>query len=718
TGVPLASRCPEGDDWADYSPGTFAVTVPFDAFTAGPRGRGSWRVLVRVEVAGHVVTAPITRLVRRGALGNPAAVWLPDGDRLLVQWRNRQPLVLDRHRTQAVAGELELAGRTLSGRLTGPGAGSATAVAAGLEIPVRTDAEGRFQVTLPISPDHAEWRLVSAADHGVEVVSRDPVRLVAPGRPTLEVTTDRQGGVVAIDRPPSVLLRSARVLPGSRVALEGEVFDRSATSVTISTTSPKVRAREVVAPTRDGQFMAELDLAYDAFRFGSVPLPSGEHELTVRLDTGETLAVVLGHELQDQLPQRVETGIHEVILGRGPGGGLLIALPPPHSGQAKRYAVGSATRAATSRAPGTATKRGILFRSYFGEKATDNGVAIQAELAKRGSDLPVYWAVQDRSVIVPDGGTPVLVNSPEWFETLASVTYYVDNMYQPTYHHKPRGQLLVQTFHGYPFKQMGLPHWRNMQFAQDKIDSYARRSAEWDYLLSPASYATPLLTRDFGYDGAVLELGYPRNDILQSAEAPALRAQTRASLGIREDQLVVLYAPTFRDYLARNDNQAAMSDFFDFDQVGRAFGDDVVVLMRGHAFHARTKQRVGSRGTTIDVTDYPEVSDLYLAADVGVVDYSSLRFDFGVTGKPMIYLVPDLQRYVDTRGWLFDFEPTAPGPMVSTTTELIEELRDLERLKTRWADDYATFRAAYLDLEDGHAAARFVDQVIVPRGDA
>jgi len=143
----------------------------------------------------------------------------------------------------------------------------------------------------------------------------------------------------------------------------------------------------------------------------------------------------------------------------------------------------------------------------------------------------------------------------------------------------------------------------------------------------------------------------------------------------------------------------------------------VVVLMREHAFHARTRQRVGSSGTTIDVTDYPEVSDLYLATDVAVVDYSSLRFDFGVTGKPMIFLVPDLQRYVETRGWLFDFEPTAPGPLVSTTAEVIDHLRDLRALGEKYASDYATFRETFLDLEDGHAAERFVDAVIAPRGD-
>ena len=136
-------------------------------------------------------------------------------------------------------------------------------------------------------------------------------------------------------------------------------------------------------------------------------------------------------------------------------------------------------------------------RSYFGEQATDNGLSIQKELRRRGSDLPVYWAVQDHSVPVPEGGIPVVVNSREWYELLFSVQYYVDNMYQPEYHEKPDGQVIVQTFHGYPFKQMGHPHWRNLGLPQTQIDAYDRRAAEWDYLVSPAGYATPLLRRDF-----------------------------------------------------------------------------------------------------------------------------------------------------------------------------------------------------------------------------
>jgi CDP-glycerol glycerophosphotransferase len=161
-----------------------------------------------------------------------------------------------------------------------------------------------------------------------------------------------------------------------------------------------------------------------------------------------------------------------------------------------------------------------------------------------------------------------------------------------------------------------------------------------------------------------------------------------------------------------------MPSFFDFELAHRRLGDDTVILIRGHAFNARTKHRVGPRPGTVDVTDYPEVSDLYLAADAGVVDYSSLRFDFGVTGKPMIFHVPDLQRYQDTRGWLFDFEPTAPGPLVNTTDEVVDAVSDLAGVRQEYASACQRFHDDYLDLDDGHAGARLVDAVFGPRGDA
>jgi CDP-glycerol glycerophosphotransferase len=67
---------------------------------------------------------------------------------------------------------------------------------------------------------------------------------------------------------------------------------------------------------------------------------------------------------------------------------------------------------------------------------------------------------------------------------------------------------------------------------------------------------------------------------------------------------------------------------------------------------------------------------------------------------------------------LFDFEPTAPGPLLSTTEEVVDALLDLDAVRATYAEAYRKFHDDYLDLDDGHAGARLVDAVFVPRGDA
>jgi CDP-glycerol glycerophosphotransferase len=338
---------------------------------------------------------------------------------------------------------------------------------------------------------------------------------------------------------------------------------------------------------------------------------------------------------------------------------------------------------------------------------------------RRGTDMTLYWVVKDHSVPVPDGGVPVLADSRQFYELLGSARYVFDNVHQPDYTTKRAGQVFVQTFHGYPFKSMGRPYWSKNAFARHRIESFDQRMRDWDYVVSPARYATPLLREAFGIEGEMLEIGYPRNDVLVDEFAEKARLRTRAALGIAEHQRAVLFAPTYRDNLSTSEFRSRMVDFLDVDAFSQEVGPDTVLLVRGHAMNARVAARITRRGNVIDVTDHPEISDLVLASDAAILDYSSLRFDYALTGKPMIFLVPDLDLYgTQARGWLFDYGPTAPGPLVATTKEVIGELRNLPALQARFAGARAEFHRQYLDLEDGRAAARLVEAVMAPRGDA
>jgi CDP-glycerol glycerophosphotransferase len=227
-----------------------------------------------------------------------------------------------------------------------------------------------------------------------------------------------------------------------------------------------------------------------------------------------------------------------------------------------------------------------------------------------------------------------------------------------------------------------------------------KESRRWDVLLAQNTYSERILRKAYAFFGRPIWVeGYPRNDALATGDAGAVRA----ALGIRDDERVLLYAPTWRD------DRAEMVDFVDAESLARAA--DAVVLVRGHSRTIGTdRDRSGAR--VIDVTGFPETAQLLLAADALITDYSSVMFDFSVTGKPMYFLVPDLDHYRGTlRGFYFDLAARAPGPLVRTQEELVAALADPHH-EAAYAARYAAWRAQFNTRDDGGAAQRVVERIL------
>ena len=137
---------------------------------------------------------------------------------------------------------------------------------------------------------------------------------------------------------------------------------------------------------------------------------------------------------------------------------------------------------------------------------------------------------------------------------------------------------------------------------------------------------------------------------------------------------------------------------------------DTVLLFRFHHLVAASSP-VPRHPRVIDVSDHPDIQALYLAADVMITDYSSTMFDFAVTGRPMVFYTYDLAAYRDElRGFYFDLEQEAPGPLVTTADELTAALAD-DDLVRRYAPAYAAFRQRYCHLDDGRATDRLIQEV-------
>ena len=348
----------------------------------------------------------------------------------------------------------------------------------------------------------------------------------------------------------------------------------------------------------------------------------------------------------------------------------------------------------------------IVYHSFAG-RYSDNPRAVHERLAER-PDLEQVWLAEPGHVAAfPDSVKTIDPLDPGVPDLLRSADVLVANTHTEYEWDKRPGSTYVQTWHGTPLKRI---HNDVLWAPKGRLAWLDLDVARWDLLLSPNPASTPRLAGAFGYGGPIAETGYPRNDALQAPGADRVREETRAQLGIRPGQTAVLYAPTWRDQEVFG-GHGELRLPIDLAALRAALADEVVVLVRVHNMVTARYAAQALHGV-VDASYHPDIRDLYLAADALVTDYSSAMFDFAVTGKPIVFAAPDLEAFAGRlRGFYFDLEPVAPGPLTTSVAELAAALGDLPGVQRQYAETYACFRSTYCSLEDGHATDRVLELI-------
>ncbi|MEV4556315.1 bifunctional glycosyltransferase family 2 protein/CDP-glycerol:glycerophosphate glycerophosphotransferase [Kitasatospora sp. NPDC049285] len=359
----------------------------------------------------------------------------------------------------------------------------------------------------------------------------------------------------------------------------------------------------------------------------------------------------------------------------------------------------------------------VLFDAFKGTQYSDSPRAVHEELIRRQLPLEHLWVVKDDQVDVPPTARAVRMWSPEWYEALATSRYVVANNHLPDWFRKRPGQVVVQTWHGTPLKKIG-HDIEAVHFADQRyLERLETEVENWDLLVSPNSFSTPILKRAFRFPGELVECGYPRNDVLRRPDTARRAAEIRRRIGVPDGKRVVLYAPTWRDDQYYAPGRYKFDFRIDLDDARARLGEDHVLLVRRHPNVVDPVPRAGD-GFVHDVSDYPDMADLSLITDVMVTDYSSLMFDYVNTGRPILFFTYDLAHYRDTlRGFYFDFERSAPGPLLHDSADLVTAIREVDLVRRSYAERYRRFQDAFCDLDDGYASARLVDTTLTAGGD-
>jgi CDP-glycerol glycerophosphotransferase len=533
------------------------------------------------------------------------------------------------------------------------------------------------------------------------------------GARELVVHRTRFGNLTLIERSFRPVLRSAEWLPGGAL-LFGGFFQ-----------GPRGEYELVVRSRRDGEshafpfqyeveaqrFTAEVTPASVDSLAGVRPLAEGGWEFLVRpRGGGAAVHAVLDHRLLGELPVSAtleHKRFHFGVLGyESPLLRVGRDLDDDERGGFHQRRLRRVVYPARRR---ERPREAVLYDCFGGREYSDSPRRIHEELVRRAAALEHLWVVRDGAFRVPDTARAVRELSEEYYEAYARSRYVVANDHWPRWSARRPEQTWLQTWHGAPLKRHGLELAERPRAVREYRQIVAQASENWHYLVSPAPFATPILERAFPAGVQVIETGLPRTDVLLRPDRERLAEDVKRRLGLPTDSRVVLYAPTYRDHLQRRDGYR-LGPLLDLADLRAALGDDHVLLFRKHRLAVGTLP--AEADGVLDVSAFPDATELLLAVDVLVTDYSSAIFDFATLKRPMIFFTPDLEAYRDEiRGFSIDFESDAPGPLLKTTGEVIDALRHPNRLRADFKQRHERFLETYCPLNDGHATSRVVDHV-------
>jgi CDP-glycerol glycerophosphotransferase len=389
------------------------------------------------------------------------------------------------------------------------------------------------------------------------------------------------------------------------------------------------------------------------------------------------------------------------------------AVPPVR--QARRLAVASVHRAyyhMQRQLP--IDGRLAVYSAYSARGYACNPAAIHAKASELAPAIRGVWVVRrDRVGAMPAGVPYVVDGSFAYYRALARAKWMINNVNFPNFVVKRRGSVHLQTHHGTPVKVMGLDQQDYLAGANTmNFAALMRRCDRWDYSITSNAFSTEAWERAYPCSYETLEYGYPRNDRLVTATEADVAA-ARARVGVAPGDLVVLYAPTHREY------DRGYRPPIDLDELAGALGEDGRLLVRSHYLGpdpAPAAPRARGAASVRDVSDVEPVEDLYLAADVLITDYSSAMFDYALLDRPIVIYAPDWEAYRLHRGVTFDLLADPPGAVATTAAGLFDLFRTGAHRGDLATKARAAFRRRFCQYDDGYAAERVVRRIFLQKG--
>ena len=225
----------------------------------------------------------------------------------------------------------------------------------------------------------------------------------------------------------------------------------------------------------------------------------------------------------------------------------------------------------------------------------------------------------------------------------------------------------------------------------------------YDYAIVSSSEISKFYAEGFGISlEKAVATGVPRTDIFfDEAYKTNAKMKFYEKYPKLKDKKILLFAPTFR-------GNGKISGFypvekFDVKRVYEDLNKEYAIIIKHHPFvQNRNEIPEEYADYILDLSDESELNDLFFVTDLLITDYSSVVFEASLLNIPMLFYAFDLQRYIATRGFYYEYEQLVPGKIATSFQQMIHAIQnqDFEIEKQE------EFRKRFFDDLDGKASER------------
>lgn len=334
----------------------------------------------------------------------------------------------------------------------------------------------------------------------------------------------------------------------------------------------------------------------------------------------------------------------------------------------------------------------IVFSSFSGKSFDDSPRAIYEGMIMdhRFDDYELVWDFRDPQKYNIERGGKIKTDTLNYYITLLKARLWITNvsMYRGL-DFTGINSYVFNTWHGSAIKKIGID-----VKGGDGFVSKAKQK-RGDVILAQGQYDVERFSHAYEMPRqSVLAFGLPRNDELVHNNKPDIINELKTHLGIAPNKKVILYAPTYREYLRDNKKNSIFSLPINIGKWEENLSSDFVILFRAHPDVVKVLNIV-ENDFVKDVSTYPHVNELMLVSDLLISDYSSIFFDYSILGRPMLCFAYDYDQYNETRGVYFDIREELASEILSDENILMDTI-----LKLNWEERCKisiSFRKKYVE---------------------